>query len=203
MTDILGVILCGGKASRFDGIAKHALTLRNASFLSIAADILRQELSEIALSVKHLKHHSLQHQYTLIPDTEDDGVAGAILDSLDFAKAHNFSAILTIPVDTPLLPKVFTQRMTRAAVTTNSFSPICAFNNERVHGLHALWPTSYYQKLKALITQQGVRRISKLHECIGSQQLHFGPEYNACFFNVNTPEAYEQVLRTNDTILKG
>jgi len=188
MRETLGVILCGGKASRLDGIAKHALTLGNATFLNIAADVLRQELPEIALSVKHPKQHSLQRQYTLIPDTTDDGVAGAILNSLVYAKANNFSAVLTIPVDTPLLSGVVAQRMIAAAAAAkgNSLRPVCAFNNGRVHGLHALWPTSCSQKLDALITQQGIRRISELHEILGSQQLHFGPEYNACFLNVNT-----------------
>lgn len=191
MIDILGVILCGGKASRLGGAPKHALTLGTASFLEMADVALRQELTDIALSVKCEDQHPELSAYSRIPDTEDDGVASAILSSLTFARKNGYKAILTIPIDTPLLPRSFTNRVISAANETSPFSPVCASTDKQIHGLHALWPTECLSTLCDLINNKGIKRISKIHESIGSRYLNFGPEYGESFLNVNTAEAYK------------
>lgn len=100
-TDCIGVILAGGRSSRM-GRDKAALCLNGESLLLRARQTLRQAgCSRVLLS----GHARPNWNDDTIPDQlPDAGPVGGIVSTLDWAIGHAIeTALLFVPVDTPLL----------------------------------------------------------------------------------------------------
>ena len=79
------------------------------------------------------------------------GVALAILACLQWAESRKLDYVITTPVDTPFLPADFTKRLTAVFETSEPSAPVAAHCTGGLHGLHALWPVSCLEALRALI----------------------------------------------------
>lgn len=102
--------------------------------------------------------------------------------AMKWAKEANYAAVITTPVDTPVLPRDFVERL----VATGA--PAIAKCDERPHYVHGLWTTALIDQLESAI-DRGLRSARdwavecKAATCYFHKQAELDP-----FFNVNTPD---------------
>ena len=186
-----GVILAGGKATRLGGISKADIMIGDKNCLARAHNVLARGLDNIAVS------GHIETPYKMLTDWPDKGrggVAFAVLGALDWAQKSGFDFIITLPVDAPFVPLSFTHLL-MAEFKTNSRATIAFKSNERVQGLHALWPTACLGDLKSLILEEDICKISALHERLGGRYVHFPKTALDPFFNLNTQADIDKARR--------
>ena len=181
MSKGVGIILAGGKATRLGGVSKADILIGQQTCLEHAHRILAHGLHDIAISGRIKTNLKTLTDW---PDKGRGGVAFAVLGALDWAQHCGFDFIITLPVDTPFVPLNFTHQLS-AQFKINP-KPIAYKNNDHIQGLHALWPVTCLDDLKALVLEHGVCKIELLHEKLESQYVQFPDADYDPFFNVNT-----------------
>lgn len=183
---IAGVIFNGGKALRLGGIDKGAIVIDGVTtfdrvaasmsavdslFVSVAADYPGDDYNGVSV---------IKDNPDLLPiEGRPPGVMLSVLTCLTRLSEQGFDAALSAPVDTPYLPVDYSERMT----AIGAGAPAVAVTGGDIHGLHALWPANTLPTLQAEALA-GLRRISKLHDVLGSKPLEFnGSEMR----NLNAP----------------
>jgi molybdopterin-guanine dinucleotide biosynthesis protein A len=112
-----------------------------------------------------------------------EGPLAGILAGLDWAFFIGADALLSVPGDTPFIP--------RGLVETLSPPPSCAASNDRVHHLVALWPVGARVALRAHLSQASGRHVGRFAEMIGMRRVDFPLATWDPFLNVNTPADLE------------
>lgn len=102
--------------------------------------------------------------------------------AMNWAKMAGYSAVITTPVDTPILPGDFVKRLIETG------TPAIAKCNDRLHFVHGLWPTALTEPLESAI-ERGLRSASDwASECEAATcEFHERAGLDP-FFNVNTPD---------------
>jgi molybdopterin-guanine dinucleotide biosynthesis protein A len=109
-------------------------------------------------------------------DFAGEGPLAGVLAGLEWAAALSADALLTVPGDTPFIPRGL------------AAAPACAASNGRAHNLVALWPLTCRDDLRRLLTTPGRRDIAHFASAIGMRRIDFAVAKWDPFLNVNTPE---------------
>ena len=183
-----GVILEGGKARRLGGRNKGQIKLGTQTLQEIALSRLVPNLPVIALSVGTIicAEIAAESSYSQLADKTIDGLpigpAGGLLAALDWAASLNLAGVVTLPVDTPILPEnLYADLITKEG-------PAYATHGGDNHWLHAAWPISVKSKIEAAVLQNQIYALHRLHKLIKSQPVDFPQAAEAAFFNINSPE---------------
>jgi molybdopterin-guanine dinucleotide biosynthesis protein A len=113
----------------------------------------------------------------VLPDPlPGQGPLAGVLAGLDWAASLGADALLTIPGDTPLIPRGLARALAPA--------PAVAESGDRVHHLVALWPVSAAKSLRAWLNTPGSRSVKKFSDTLGMRRVAFPGDP---FANVNTP----------------
>ncbi|MEL6415545.1 MAG: molybdenum cofactor guanylyltransferase [Pseudomonadota bacterium] len=181
--DLPCMILAGGQSRRF-GSNKAFAQFRGARLIdSLLERIEDQTAGPIAINAPSgagLGDLNLPLVADLLSGSL--GPLAGIHAALNWAEQAGYAAVLTSPVDTPLLPKNYVERLVETG------APAIAKCDDRLHFLHGLWPTHLREKL-ALAVENGLRSArdwateSQAVVCEFHYQAGLDP-----FFNVNTPE---------------
>ena len=102
-----------------------------------------------------------------------------MLAGLDWAAAPGATALLTVPGDTPFIP-----RDLAAALAP---PPSCAASGGNVHHLVALWPVAARAALRRFLATPGPRGVRDFAATLGMRQVAFPAVASDPFYNVNTP----------------
>ena len=118
----------------------------------------------------------------VLPDGDfaGEGPLAGVLAGLEWAATLGADALLTVPGDTPFIPRR-TGRRARPA-------PACAASNGRLHHLVALWPVAWRAELRRLLSAPGRRDVGEFASRIGMRRVDFPAAKWDPFLNVNTPE---------------
>jgi molybdopterin-guanine dinucleotide biosynthesis protein A len=128
---------------------------------------------------------------SLLPaNSKNPGAILAILSCLEWANRRNeHQYIITTPSDTPYLPDTYCEQLLDAWRESGWVkTPVVAASNDRVHGLHALWPITCFEDIRQQVVLNGERKLSALHRKSGSMVVNFDAGNIDPFFNINTPE---------------
>ena len=159
-TKFASVILLGGKSRRLDGIDKSGLIIGEQSCLERTSVVLGRGVEHVVVSVADNNSPALPSDLERIKDVVSPdgqgGVALAILACLKWAAESALNFVITSPVDTPFLPYDFVSQLTQRYKTSDAKRPIAAQSDERLHGLHALWPTCLLPDLHTLVVRQNI-----------------------------------------------
>lgn len=109
-----------------------------------------------------------------------EGPLAGILAGLEWAGSLGADTLLTVPGDTPLIPKGLAAALAPP--------PACAASNDRVHHLVALWPVALQGELRRFLSAQDRRDVAYFARRIGTRRVDFPAAKWDPFFNVNTPE---------------
>jgi molybdenum cofactor guanylyltransferase len=113
-------------------------------------------------------------------DFAGEGPLAGVLAGLEWAASQGAETLLTVPGDTPFIPKGLAAALAPA--------PACAASNGRVHHLVALWPVARHGELRRFLSEQDRRDVAYFGRRISMRRVDFPAAKWDPFFNVNTPE---------------
>ena len=180
---IAGLILAGGEARRLGRADKPLLTIGASTILErIIAAI---DLPEIAISANGDPARFAAFGRPVLPDGPfaGEGPLAGVLVGLDWAASIGADALLTVPGDTPFVP--------RGLAASLSPPPCCAATGGQAHYLVALWPVSVRAALRRVLSGPGPRHVARFVEAIGMRRVDFPLATWDSFLNVNTPADLE------------
>jgi molybdopterin-guanine dinucleotide biosynthesis protein A len=177
---VAALILAGGGARRMGGGDKPMLELAGRSMLGHIVVALDTEYVAISANGDPARFAALS--LPVLPDGcfAGQGPLAGVLAGLDWAAALSAEALLTVPGDTPFIP--------RNLVEALNPPPACAASDGRVHHLVALWPVACRHLLRRLLSTPGRRDIATFASTIGTRRVDFSVAQSDPFLNVNTQE---------------
>jgi len=182
-TNIPCVILAGGQSRRF-GSNKALAALQGRRLIDLLIARLRSQTSGPIVINASSDHEYDLPTYRFISDqiSGEIGPLSGLHAALVWAEQHGFEEVATSPVDTPILPKDFIDRLQRCG------SPAIAVSQGRQHVLHGIWPVTLKPELEHAI-ETGVRAAREWCALAGANACHFPATGDRDpFFNVNTRE---------------
>lgn len=187
---IPGMILAGGLSRRMGGGDKGLLRLGDQPILGHVIGRIRPQVSALALNANGDPARFAGFGLEVVPDSVP-GYAGplaGILTALSWAAARAPSAthVLTVPSDTPFLPRDLAERL-RAGIVAPGDAVIAARRGRR-HPVIGLWPVACRQRLHAAVAAEGLRKVEAWTDRVSARVVGFDEATRDPFFNVNTPD---------------
>ncbi len=176
-----GLILAGGESRRMGGLDKPLLRLDGLPLLDHIVARLRPQAGCLALSANGDPARFIDCGLPVLADaTLGLGPLAGVLSGLDWAAAIGCDALLTVPGDTPFIPRDLAARLLPV--------PAVAASDGRVHHAVALWAVSCRAALRAHLQAGGSRSVSGFARTLPMRAVAFATVPVDPFFNVNTPE---------------
>ena len=154
------VILAGGKGRRMGVKEKALVNLLDRPLLSYTLENISGKVAPIALNVNNNLKEFKKFGYKMLEDPIKGhlGPLVGILASLNWAKNLDQKWVLTLPCDTPFIPKNLIEALIEAKNENPDIDLVVAKSRGFKHPVIALWKTSNNIKLKNAI-EDGIRKI--------------------------------------------
>jgi molybdopterin-guanine dinucleotide biosynthesis protein A len=187
MTRVPAVILAGGRATRLGGSDKAFVPLGGRPLIDHVLARLRPQASALAISANGDPARFAALGLPVLADTVPGfpGPLAGLLAGIEWLRETRPSALalLTVPVDCPVLPGDLAARLHAAAAGRIAI----AASGGRRHPVAALWPVGIADALRAGLTDGGIRMVeafalSRPHVTVDWPTEPFDP-----FLNINTP----------------
>ena len=186
-----GVILAGGSARRLGGKGKAFINISGVSLIDLVLRKIETQLDRVAINTRD-KNSFSQYNYPIIEDliTEEGGsgpLAG-ISSAIKWAKKsiNPVSHVITVPVDTPLLPIDLVHRMSLELKIKKS-DIIFASSNNNIYPVVSMWSLSLDNHLDKALSN-GVRKIDAFTSSYNVSIVDWSFNDVDPFFNINNPE---------------
>jgi molybdopterin-guanine dinucleotide biosynthesis protein A len=181
---IAGLVLAGGRSSRFGG-DKALAPLGGRPLIAWSVDALRPGAAILGVNGPEALAASVG-----LPDVPDGaelpaGPHSGVIAGLAWAQAQACTHLLVAPCDTPFLPSDFGARLASAI----GDRWVVAARAERVHPLCSLWSVDAAETLHGMVTGGETPSMRAMIERIGGF-LDFEDE--RAFANINTAEDLAQ-----------
>ncbi len=186
---ILGLILAGGRAERFNGAPKGMARLAGKSLIAHVADSLQESATAIAVNASAQNAHAYADLgYPMLvdpPEIAGRGPLAGLLAGLDWAAQEQAQILLTAPCDAPLLrPDVWPRLL--AALEPGADAAIAASPSE-THPLCAALRPSLAGPLRAYLSAPNAKlAVRAFLDTVTTVNALF--EDDAQFLNVNTQD---------------
>lgn len=178
---ISGLILAGGKASRMGGINKALVPFLGRPMLAQVIERLSPQANEIFINANQDLKHFEPFNLPIVTD-EIDHFAGPLAGLHAGLKASRHEWVLSVPCDSPILPKDLAKCLLESAQAQAADIAIAKTNLQN-HPVFCLCKKSLCDDLAAYLNQGGrkVNEWQQLHHCV---EVYFEDEY--LFSNINT-----------------
>lgn len=185
------VILAGGKGRRMGGKEKALIPLLDRPLLSYVLESISGQVAPIALNINTNLDQFYKFGYQIIEDPIKGhlGPLAGILASLNWAHTLNQKWVLTLPCDTPFLPKNIVGEMIKAKNNDSSLDLVVARSKGYNHPVIALWKSELSSKLKISL-EEGIRKIDLFTANLKIGYVDFDSNKNIQFdpfTNLNSP----------------
>lgn len=195
MTEVLGVLLAGGRASRMGGGDKGLRQIGGRTLLDHAIARLRPQVAALALNANGPAERFADLGLPVIADSIADqpGPLAGVLAGLDWAAGQGARHIVTAAADTPFFPQDLVTRLVAGADAAGQAIALAATmdadrGRPARHPTFGLWPVALREDLRAALAA-GTRKVVLWTDRHGAAQVMFdSPGGRDPFFNVNTPE---------------
>ena len=195
------VILAGGKSSRM-GSDKAAVLLGGRPLLSRIIDRLAPQAAGVCVNSNIIARLDFAPGIAVFADTVPGhaGPMAGVLSAMRHAAAcfPAASHVVTVPTDTPFVPRDLVERFQRAL--TEPAQIAVASSAGIMHPVFALWPISLADELEHWLLTDEKRRVRSFIESHRMGVVDF-PLIDAAagsidpFFNINTPADLEMAER--------
>lgn len=179
---VAGLVLAGGKATRFGGADKAFIQLAGKPFIEHVLARLKPQLARIAISANGDPARFAPYGVPVLPDDPAFPACGpltGVLSGLRWAAMQKMDFLLTTPVDTPFLPTNL--------LTLLSPGPSVAIQNGQIQPLAALWPVGFEAGLEAFLRQPGKHKVSAALAQCQARQVVFAADEDV-FANINSED---------------
>jgi len=188
---VCAVIVAGGQSSRM-GREKAFELVRGRSILQRIVATITTQVAEVVINANGGEGRFGATGLQVIPDLRPDvttplaGVHAAI----SHAAVHGFSAVLTVPSDTPFLPADLVRRLTEAKQ-----SAAIAASGGQQHYLTGLWSVELLPAIERALDAPRTPRLQDWCRMCDTAVVTWPAVPHDPFFNVNTPEELAEAER--------
>ena len=199
--NILGIILAGGKSSRF-GEDKSTAKLGNKTLLDHTISKIENEFNEI-LVISNKKDFNFKNDKIHIAEDCIEGQLGPLVGILTAMKwviknKKNYKWIASFPCDTPFFDiKLISELKIKVKETSKKL--IFLNSNKKRHNIFGLWSLDLIEILEEDI-KNSFRKVELWADKIGYENININEEKFDRFLNINTKKDLEKAKENLDKI---
>lgn len=187
-SNILGVVLAGGKSQRF-GEDKCQVKLGDKLLIDYILSEIIDEFEEVLLISNNKIKYNHSNKISLVEDFKKGlGPLGGILTAMKWIKENNrnYKWISTFPSDTPFFKK---QILDNFLNEIESYEGKLFFinSNDTRHNIFGLWSIDLLERLEKDL-YNGERKVEMWANKVGVKSINMKFENKDPFFNINTKE---------------
>ena len=187
-SNILGVVLAGGKSQRF-GEDKCQVKLGDKLLIDYILSEIVDEFKEVLLISNNKIKYNHSNKISLVEDTKKGlGPLGGILTAMKWIRQNNknYKWISTFPSDTPFFKK---QILNNFLEEIKNYEGKLFFinSNDTRHNIFGLWSIDLLERLEKDL-DNGERKVEMWANKIGVKSINMKFENKDPFFNINTKE---------------
>ena len=187
-SNILGVVLAGGKPQRF-GEDKCQVKLGDKLLINYILSQIIDEFKEVLLISNNKIKYNHSNKISLVEDLKKGlGPLRGILTAMKWIKKNNesYKWILTFPSDTPFFKK---QHLNNFLEEIRGYEGQLFFinSNDTRHNIFGLWSIDLLESLEKDL-DNGERKVEMWANKIGVKSINMKFENKDPFFNINTKE---------------
>ena len=199
--NILGIILAGGKSSRF-GEDKSTAKLGNKTLLDHTVNKIENEFNEI-LVISNNKEFNFKNNKIHVVEDCIEGQLGplvGILTAMKWVKKNNknYKWIASFPCDTPFFDMKFISEL-KIKIKETSKKLIFLNSDKKRHNIFGLWSVDLIETLEEDI-KNGLRKVEIWADKIGYENININTEEFDMFLNINTKEDLKKAKENIDKI---
>ena len=199
--NILGIILAGGKSSRF-GEDKSIAKLGDKTLLDHTINKIENEFTEILL-ISNNKEFSFKNNKIHVVEDCIEGQLGPLVGILTAMKwviinKKNYKWIASFPCDTPFFDiKLISELKIKVKETSKKL--IFLNSNKKRHNIFGLWSMDLIEILEKDI-KNSFRKVELWADKIGYENININEEKFDRFLNINTKKDLEKAKENLEKI---
>ena len=199
--NILGIILAGGKSSRF-GEDKSTAKLGNKTLLDHTVNKIENEFNEI-LVISNNKEFNFKNNKIHVVEDCIEGQLGPLVGILTAMKwviknKKNYKWIASFPCDTPFFDiKLISELKIKVKETSKKL--IFLNSNKKRHNIFGLWSLDLIEILEKDI-KNSIRKVELWADKVGYENININEEKFDRFLNINTKKDLEKAKENLDKI---
>jgi len=199
--NILGIILAGGKSSRF-GEDKSIAKLGDKTLLDHTINKIENEFTEILL-ISNNKEFNFKNNKIHVVEDCIEGQLGPLVGILTAMKwviknKKNYKWIASFPCDTPFFDiKLISELKNKVKQTSKKL--IFLNSNKKRHNIFGLWSMDLIEILEKDI-KNSFRKVELWADKIGYENININEEKFDKFLNINTKKDLEKAKENLDKI---
>ncbi len=199
--NILGIILAGGKSSRF-GEDKSTAKLGNKTLLDHTVNKIENEFNEILVISNNKKFNFKNNKIHVVEDCIEGqlGPLVGILTAMKWVKKNNknYKWIASFPCDTPFFDMKFISEL-KIKIKETSEKLIFLNSDKKRHNIFGLWSIDLIETLEEDI-KNGLRKVEIWADKIGCENININTKEFDMFLNINTKEDLKKAKKNIDKI---
>ena len=199
--NILGIILAGGKSSRF-GEDKSIAKLGDKTLLDHTINKIEKEFTEI-LVISNKKEFNFKNNKIHVVEDCIEGQLGPLVGILTAMKwviinKKNYKWIASFPCDTPFFDiKLISELKTKIKETSKKL--VFLNSNKKRHNIFGLWSLDLIEILEEDI-KNSFRKVELWADKVGYENININVEKFDRFLNINTKKDLEKAKENLDKI---
>jgi molybdopterin-guanine dinucleotide biosynthesis protein A len=186
---IAGVILAGGRASRFDGGSKAEALLAGEPLLARVIGRFRPQVDSLLINLNQSSTLECVADYPLLADTQGDfsGPLAGLHAACGYLEKANSAAkaIAIAPCDGPFLPLNFVSALANALVRENA-AIACVRYRGQMQPTFSLWRRSTFKAVDHHFRELGEGGFKGLFRALPTVFVDWPQAPVDPFFNINT-----------------
>ena len=199
--NILGIILAGGKSSRF-GEDKSTVKLGNKTLLDHIVNKIENEFNEI-LVISNNKELNFKNKKIQVLEDCIEGQLGplvGILTAMKWVKENkkDYRWVASFPCDTPFFDINLTNKL--KLKTNNTSKKLIFLNSEKKrHNIFGAWSIDLIEILENDL-KKNFRKVEIWADKIGYESINVNIEKFDKFLNINTKKDFEKAKKNINKI---
>lgn len=194
--NLIGVILTGGKSSRMNNQNKSFLKIGDQFFIEKIINNLKQKLDVICINANQDIDRYEDFNLEIIEDAIKGykgplaGLHSVMNHYKDFSDDTWF---VIFPTDAPIIDNNIIELF--CSINDKNCQAYISKIDDLIEPMFSFWSIKSFDYLDKILRDNDGYKIMKYAEEIGFEYLNFKRKNEADFFNVNSPEDYEKLLR--------
>ena len=188
--EIYAVILTGGRSTRMGGGIKSLIKFNNKYIFDRIFENIQNQVSRIIINSNDIENLFVHYNVDIVKDSFKGflGPLAGIHAALKWSSVNssNMNWLITVPGDTPFLPKNLVRKLLDKAIT-NKHKIVLAQSSGKIHPIIGIWHSSLYESLKNDLNS-GTRKILDWASQHSLGYLEFYNSKYDPFFNINYKE---------------
>jgi len=199
--NIIGIVLAGGKSSRFRE-DKSNIRLGSNTLLEHTINKIEKEFSEVLIISNNKKYNFKNKKIYTVKDCIEGqlGPLVGILTAMKWVNENkkNYKWIASFPCDTPFFD---TKLISKLKLKTKETSKKLIFLNsdKKRHNIFGLWSMDLIETLEKDI-KNSFRKVEIWADKVGYESININTEKFDRFLNINTKEDLEKAKENIDKI---